>query len=104
VPGYLGVTAKRRHRLDNRWVELEITNLSSERGGGARTAYAAAARPDDEEIVVVLLAVGDRRLPVDEHLPRHGFSTPRNKTLGGAQLNFEEKIRLQNLSGRKQRR
>jgi len=83
VPGYLGVTAKRRHRLDNRWVELEITNLSSERGGGARTAYAAAARPDDEEIVVVLLAVGDRRLPVDEHLPRHGFSTPQNKTLGG---------------------
>jgi hypothetical protein len=52
----------------------EATNLSSEGGGGARAANAAAARPDDEEIVVIVPTIRDgRHLPVDEHLPRHGW-------------------------------
>jgi hypothetical protein len=53
---------------------METKNLSPEGGCGARAANAAAPRADDEEIVVVLVPVGggDGRLPVDEHLPRHG--------------------------------
>lgn len=100
----LGVKASRHQAVDVKSRRGErATNLSSEGGGEAGAANAAAARPDDEEIVVVLPGVRDgRHLPVDEHLPRHGWipnarETNQNKTLGRARNSTpQEEIRPQN--------